>query len=71
VSKGEGGVNNEKKTNTSGDGSDRVCKAASIIWLEIFITGVNLSPPLAKTTTPTLSSGRNETSVETPGIDPG
>jgi hypothetical protein len=58
------------KTNIGGEGFDRRCSTASMILFEIFITGFALSPPLAKTTTPTSSSGRKETSVDKPGIDP-
>jgi hypothetical protein len=57
-------------TNIGGDGFDRRFRAASTIRLKIFITGFALSPPLAKTTTPTSSFGRNEASVENPGTDP-
>jgi hypothetical protein len=59
-----------KRTDIGGDGFDRRFRAASIIRWEIFITGVALSPPLAKTTTPISSLGRNEASVDSPGTDP-
>jgi len=58
-----------KITNIGGDGFDHRFRAASTIRLKIFTTGVSVLP-LAKTTTPTSSFGRNEASVRNPGADP-